>query len=357
MDHNIYYLSATALIEAIKQRKLSAVEVMEAHLDRIEKLNPIINGLVQQYTREECLKKASYADMEVSKGHPLGKLHGLPVTLKDLHLAKGLISSAGCTGLKGTVAHEDSTIVSRLRKEGAIVVGLTNVSEFYFSYETDNSVYGRTNNPYDLMKTAGGSSGGCSALVAAGCIPLSIAGDGGGSIRWPAHCTGVAAHKPTIGLVPHTGSVMGNAFGLMSQFFTSGPMARSVEDLALVLPIMSGPDGCDPHTPPVQLKDPKEVDVHALKVACFSEDGVSHISSEIDETLKRVTSDLKQYIKNVDWIELKCVKETYRLLWEGFFLGGDRGEGLKNLLAGMKVETPSKLMQQFLQEAEKVVSL
>lgn len=353
MKHEIYYLSASDLIEAIKTRKLSAVEVMKVHLDRIEKLNPILNGLVQQYSREECLKNASYADQELSKGHSLGRLHGLPVTLKDLHLVKGLISSAGCTGLKDNVAQEDSTIVSRLKAEGAIVVGLTNVSEFYSSYETDNSVYGRTNNPYDLNKTSGGSSGGCSSLVASGCIPLSIAGDGGGSIRWPAQCTGIAAHKPTIGLIPHTGSVLGNAYGLMSQFFTSGPMARYVEDLALVLPIISGPDGCDPHCPPVHLKDPKEVDVHTLKVAYFLDDGVSHLSHEIAETLKRVISDLKQCVKRVDWIEPKCLKDSYRLLWEGFFLGGDRGEGMRNLLAMMKVDTPSSLLQRFLLETKK----
>lgn len=353
MNHEIFYLSASALIEAIKKRKLSAVEVMKAHLDRIEKLNPILNGLVQQYSREECLKKASHADQELSKGHSLGKLHGLPMTLKDMHLVKGLISCIGCTGFKDKVAQEDSTLVSRLKKEGAIVVGITNVPEFLSAYETDNSVYGRTNNPYDLTRTAGGSSGGCAALIASGCIPISIGSDAAGSIRWPAHCTGIAAHKPTIGLVPRTGSVMGNARGLFAQFATSGPMARYIEDLALILPIISGPDGCDPHSPPVSLRDPKETDVHTLRVAYLLGDGVSHLSQEIAETLERVISELKRDFKKVDGIEVECLKESYRLLWESFYLGGDRGESTKNMLAMMKVETPSSLMQQFLLEAEK----
>jgi len=353
MNLEICYLSASRLIEAMKSKKMSAVEVMTAHLDRIEALNPILNGLVQQFPREESLAKARHADEELSKGRPLGKLHGLPVTLKDAHEVKGLVSCLGCVGLKDKIAKEDSTIASRLKKEGAIILGMTNVPEFLFSYETDNSVYGRTNNPYDLTRTPGGSSGGCAALVAAGCSPLSIGSDAAGSIRWPAHCTGIAAHKPTTGLVPRTGFPLGNARGLMAQFATSGPMARSVEDLALVLPLISGPDGRDPHVPPVSLKDPREVDVRTLRVAYFLEDGVSHWSHEIVETLERVVAELKKQHRDIDRVELKCLKDSYRLLAEGFYLGADGGEGTKNILAMLNVETPSLLMQKILVEAQK----
>lgn len=352
-NHEIYYLSASQLTTAIKNKKLSAVEVMKAHLDRIEKLNPILNGLVDQFSREECLKNASHADQELSKGNSLGKLHGLPITIKDMHLVKGLISCAGCTSLKDKIAQEDSTIISRLKNEGAIILGITNVPEFLSSYETDNSVYGRTNNPYDLNKTPGGSSGGCAALVSSGCSPLSMASDAGGSIRWPAHCTGVAAHRPTIGLVPRTGSALGNARGLMAQFATSGPMARYVEDLALILPIIAGPDGQDPYIAPVSLQDPANVDVRTLRVAYVLEDGVSQLSDEISETLKRVASELSNHVISVDPIELEFLKDAYRLLWESFFLGGDEGVGLKNMLERLKIDKPSPHLQQFALAAQK----
>jgi amidase len=170
----ICHLSATEIVHEVKKKRYSAVEVMQAHFDRLEKLNPIINGLVQSFSRDECVAKAREADRALEDGKKLGKLHGLPVTIKDKHLVKGLISCVGCMGMKNKIASEDSAVVMRLKQEGAIVVGITNVPELLSSYETDNLVYGRTNNPYDLSKTAGGSSGGCAALVSAGCIPLSI---------------------------------------------------------------------------------------------------------------------------------------------------------------------------------------
>lgn len=353
MTAEICYLSATRLVKAMKSRKLSAVDVMEAHLDRIEKINPLLNGLVQRFSREESLKSAILADQELSKGRQTGRLHGLPVTIKDMLLVKGLVSCAGCSGLKNKIADEDSTIVSRLKKEGAIIVGITNTPEFLSSYETDNSVYGRTNNPYDLKRTPGGSSGGCAALVASGCSPLSIGSDAAGSIRWPAHCTGIAGHKPTTCLVPRTGSCMGNGRGLIGQFATHGPLARYAEDLALILPIISGPDGHDPHIPPVHLNDPKEVDIPRLRIAYVLEDGVSSLSDEIIENLEQVVKVLQKHIAKVDPIQLECLKDSYRLMWEGFYLGGDRGEGLKNILRMLGVETPSPLLQKFLLSAEK----
>lgn len=349
----IYYWSATQLIEAMRKKELSAVEVMKTHLDRIEKINPRLNALVQRFSREECLKKALEADQEMARGRTKGKLHGLPITIKDMHLVKGLISCIGCMGLKDRVATEDSTIVSRLIQEGAIVMGITNVPEFLSAYETDNLVYGRTNNPYDLSKTPGGSSGGCAALVAAGCIPLSLGSDAGGSIRWPAHCTGVAGHKPTIGLVPRTGSVFGNARGLMGQFGTSGPLARSVQDLILTLPILAGPDGLDPHIPPVSLKDVKSVDIRSLRVAYLTEVGSSKPSIDIVNTIEMVVRELKPHVATIELINIPCLKETYRLLWELFYLGADQGQGTKNILAMFGVDKPSPLLQEFLKQAEK----
>ncbi len=353
MNEEVCFLSACRLIEAMKNKKLSALEVMTAHLNRIEKLNPILNGLIQQFPRDDCLKLASFADKELASGRPLGKLHGLPVTIKDMHLVKGLVSCVGCTGLMNKVAVEDSTVVSRLKNEGAIILGITNVPELLSSYETDNDVYGRTNNPYDLKRSPGGSSGGCASLIASGCIPLSIGSDAGGSIRWPAHCTGIAAHKPTIGLIPRTGSVLGNARGLIGQFGTSGPMARYVEDVILALSVICGPDGMDPHISPVSLHFFQTLDLRNLRIAYCLEDGVSQMSNEIIDSLERVAKELQNHTAKIDFIELKCLKDSYRLLWECFYLGGDRGEGVKNMLNMFGVKNPSPLMQKFLLEAEK----
>ncbi len=349
----IYYTSASEIVSLIKKRELSAVEVMRAHLERIDKVNPLVNGLVQQFPREVCLEQAREADRKVAEKKPLGKLHGLPVTIKDKHLVKGLISCVGCLGLKDRVAQEDSTVVTLLKKEGAIILGITNVPELLAAYETDNLVYGRTNNPYDLSRTPGGSSGGCAALVAAGCTPLSIGSDAAGSIRWPAHCTGIAGHKPTIGLVSRAGSPMGNGLGLFAYFSTSGPMARSVEDCALALSCLVGLDGIDPFLAPVPLQDPQKVDIQQLKVAYFIEDGVSEISSDVKVAMDATVNVLKDHVSRVELVELKCIRESHRLLWENFYLGGDRGQGNKNAMAALKVSRPSPLFEEFLKQAEK----
>lgn len=351
IDKKIYYLSSCSLIQAMKSGELSALEVMEEHLNRIEKMNPLLNGLVQRLPREECLKQALQADQKRIDGLKLGKLHGLPITIKDTHLVKGFVSCMGCIGLKNKIAEIDSTIVSRLKEEGAIIIGITNVPELLSSYETDNDVYGRTNNPYNLEFTPGGSSGGCAALIASGCIPLSIGSDAAGSLRWPAHCTGITTHKPTIGLVPRTGSPLGNAKGLFAQFATSGPMARCVDDLILTLQIISGPDGIDPHSPPVDLKDPMKVNINNLRVAYFLEDGVSNPTDEVLDVLQIVIKELQNHVTKVDKVECKCLKDSYRLLWQSFFLGGDQGKGTQELLKKLGVPTPSPLLQDFLIKA------
>lgn len=352
MDQEIFYWSAVEMLNALRQKKLSAVELMEIQLKRLEQLNPVLNGLIQKISSEECLKQANQADQHIVKGK-IRKLTGLPVTVKDKHLVKGLISCVGSVGLKNKISQEDSTIVTRLKEEGAIIIGITNVPEFLSAYETDNSVYGRTNNPYDLSRTPGGSSGGCAALIASGCIPLSIGSDAAGSIRWPAHCTGITAHKPTIGLIPRTGSPLGNALGLFSQFATSGPMARSVMDLILTLPILAGPDGIDPYIPPVSIKNHQSVEIRQLRVGYIIEDMTSNLDEDIQKSFQQTIEHLKSYVESVEPIQIECLKDTHRLLWESFYLGGDQGQGVKNTLKMLAIESPSPLLQTFLKEAEK----
>lgn len=347
--------SASKLIELMKKRECSAVEVMQAHLDRVDLINPSINGLVQKFSHQECLQKAKEADQKLARGETPKKLHGLPVTIKDIFEVQGLISCVGCTGLKNRVATQDSTIVKRLKDEGAIILGITNVPELLCIYETDNDVYGRTNNPYSIERTPGGSSGGCAAMVSSGCSPLSIGTDAGGSIRWPAHCTGITAHKPTTGIVPRSGTLLNNDQGLITRFVTPGPLARYVEDLILVLPIMVGPDGIDPSIPPIALKEPRDVDPSRLRIAWFYEDGISEMHEDILTAIKALIAKLNGHVACVDLISVDAVKKAHHLLWECFFMGGDRGEGFKETLASYGVVTPSKLLQGVIKDAEKSV--
>ena len=173
----------------------------------------------------------------------------------------------------------DATVVARLRAAGAILLGKTNTPEFTWSDETDNDVYGRTSNPYDLERTPGGSSGGPAAIVAAGGSPFDIGSDTGDSIRQPAHVCGIAGIKPTSGRVPRTGHWPGFA-GITGPLTQLGPIARRVDDLALVLSVIAGPDGEDPHVPPVALEHPDDVDVATLRVVAFTDNGIRTPTAE-----------------------------------------------------------------------------
>ena len=196
----------------------------------------------------------------------------MPFTIKDSLDTAGVVTTAGTVGWRDRVPERDATVVARLREAGGILLGKTNTPEFTWANETDNDVYGRTSNPYDLARTPGGSSGGSAAIVAAGGSPFDIGSDSGNSIRQPAHLCGVAGIKPTSGRVPRTGHWPGYE-GLFESFTQLGPIARRVEDLALVLPLIAGPDGEDPHVVPAPLGDPASVDVSRLRVAWFADNG------------------------------------------------------------------------------------
>jgi len=206
--------SAKKLANLIQSKQVSCLEVMRAHLDRIAIVNPLLNAIVQMLPAEIAFDQARAADAAVSRDPAsCGKLHGVPVTIKDGRKVKGFLCSLGNESSLNAVATEDATIVARLRGAGAIVVGVTNIPDFSMSYETSNLLYGRTNNPYDLKRSPGGSSGGEAAIIAAGGSALGIGADSGGSIRQPAHNCGIAALKPTRGLLPHTGKFPTNELG------------------------------------------------------------------------------------------------------------------------------------------------
>ena len=272
MDELIY-ASATALAQTIRTKQVSSQEVVEAYLARIDAVNPKLNAVVQ-VTADTALAEARAADVTLARGELKGPLHGVPMTIKDSFDTAGVVSTGGTLGRRSYVPNEDATVVARLRQAGAILLGKSNTPELTLFIETDNLVYGRTNNPYDLSRSPSGSSGGAAAIIAAGGSPLDIGSDTGGSIRQPAHYCGVAGLKPTAGRVPRTGHIISYDSGPLEQLTQLGPLARTVEDLSLTLPLIAGPDWRDPTIVPMPLGDPAAVDLGRLRAAFFTDNGI-----------------------------------------------------------------------------------
>jgi amidase len=259
------FMSARELASLIRTRKLSAREVMAAHLAQIDRLNPKLNAIVAKLDDDECLALADAADRRSAQGEEVGPLHGLPIAFKDLEAAVGFPLTLGSTILRDFFPTEDTVLVERLRKAGVLPIGKTNVPEFGMGSHTYNKVYGTTLNPYDVTKSAGGSSGGAGAALAAGLLPVADGSDLGGSLRNPANFNNVVALRPTVGLVPLA------PFPLpFVGFMTKGPMARSVADAAFLLSVMAGADprdpGCSPSDPSV-FANPLDREVKGVRVA------------------------------------------------------------------------------------------
>jgi aspartyl-tRNA(Asn)/glutamyl-tRNA(Gln) amidotransferase subunit A len=239
MNSEIIYYDATKLAELIRTRELSPVEVVQAHLDRIEAVNPKLNAIVT--VADDALEAAKAAETAVMAGDELGPLHGVPITVKDSIDTAGVLTQRGSPIFRGRIPTTDAVSVARMKRAGAILLAKTNLPEFSYSTETDNLLTGRANNPWNLDRTPGGSSGGESAAIAAGMSPLGLGTDLAISIRGPAAQTGVIGLKATHGRIPMTG-IWSRA---PRRFWHVGPMARSVRDIALAYSLLAGPDGAD----------------------------------------------------------------------------------------------------------------
>ncbi len=267
---DITYSSATSIAQSIRDKEISAVEVVQAHLDRIAQVNDKLNAVVH-LCADRALQEAADADAALARGDATGPLHGVPMTLKDSLDTEGVVTTGGTTGRRDFVPDADATVTARLRAAGAILMGKTNTPELTMAGETDNSVYGRTNNPFDLERSPGGSSGGAGAIITSGGSPFDIGSDTGGSIRMPAHLCGIAGIKPNSGRVPRTGHIIEYTLGATDSYTQNGPMARYVEDLELILRIISGPDWIDPAIVDMPLRDPADVDLNSLRVAFYTD--------------------------------------------------------------------------------------
>ena len=285
--------TAVDIAGAIRRREVSATEVVDAHLTRIRAANEAINAVVT-LCEEQARQRAHEADEALSRGECWGPLHRVPLTVKDAYATAGIRTTLGHPTLTDNIPAWDATPISRLVWAGAILLGKTNMPPFGANFQSDNEIFGRTNNPWDLTRTSGGSSGGGTAAVASGMTPLELGGDLAGSIRVPAHYCGVYAIKPTEFLVPAGRRAEGDppAPRNVRHMAQPGPIARSVEDIILGLRLIAGPDGIIREVPPVPLKDPPRRPLTSYRVAWCAELPGARVSAAIDASIRALVDGL-----------------------------------------------------------------
>jgi Asp-tRNA(Asn)/Glu-tRNA(Gln) amidotransferase A subunit family amidase len=340
---DLTFLPAVALAEQIRTRKISPVELVEGHLTRIEKLNPKLNAYIQ-IDADRARRAAQGAETAVMQRKPLGPLHGVPISIKSSIEVAGLRCEAGTRLRKGFIAKQDAPLVSRLKNAGAIVLGVTNAPELLMAWETDNLLYGRTNSPWDLARTPGGSSGGEAAAIAAGMSAGGIGSDGGGSIRVPAHFSGICGLKPTPGRIPSTGHYPASA-GPFALLGVVGPMARTVADSKVLFEVMQGPDDGDTCSAPVPLRWPTDDEVEKLRVGYFEDDGRTPVTPETRAAVRTAAEALRRAGFQVEPFRPHGLEEA-RVLWRKFFVVA--GAMLLRPMTKGREEDISPILKQFL---------
>ena len=315
--NELTFLPAVIMAQQIRDKKISPVELADAHLAKIERLNPKLNAFVH-VDAERVRREAHTAEAVVMKGRALGPLHGVPISIKSSIDVVGFRCEAGTRLRAGNVATQDAPLVARLRQAGAIVLGTTNTPELLMAWETDNLLYGRTNSPWNLERTPGGSSGGEAAAISAGMSAGGVGSDGGGSIRVPAHFSGICGLKPTPGRVPSTGHFppSGGPFALIG---VVGPMARSAADLKTLFEVMQGPDDGDTCAAPVPLRWPNDRDARRLRIGYFEDDGRTPVTPETRAAVKTAAEALRGAGFEVVPSRPEGLEEA-RLLWKKFFV-------------------------------------
>ena len=288
------YQSATRLAEMIRAKEVSPVEVVESYIRRIEEVNPKINAYVTT-TFDSARQSALQAEQQVMRGENVGLMTGVPISVKDTIDTAGVRTVAGTRLRETFVPETDAPVVARLKRAGAIILGKTNVPELAMDYRSENLVFGRTNNPWDLERVPGGSSGGEGAAIATGCSACGIGSDLGGSIRVPSHFCGIVGLKTTPGRIPGSGHFP-PGIGPFALGASLGPMARRVEDLALMLKVLAGFDPTDPMSVPLPFRaHAGEKDERAgrfRRVMWYADDGISPVTEATKQAVKRAAHAL-----------------------------------------------------------------
>ncbi len=312
-------LSAVKMAAMIRDREVSVAELVDAHYREIRRVNPSLNAFVS-IDEERGRRQAALADDAIAANVPLGPLHGVPITIKSCIDVAGLTCEAGTRLRQGHVADTDAPLVSRLKSAGAIVLGNTTVPEFLMAWETDSALHGRTNSPWDLARTPGGSSGGEAAAIASCCSAGGIGSDGGGSIRVPAHFSGICGLKPTPGRVPATGHYPASV-GPFALLGVVGPMARTIADLTLLFEVIAGPDNGDPNAAPVPLRPFDRATLLKTRIGYFDDDGRVPVTAETRDAIKRSVEALREQGFTVEPFIPEGLDEALRL-WHALFIDG-----------------------------------
>lgn len=307
MTQDIIFSDATRLAELIRTREISPVEVVKAHLDRIEAVDPKVNAIVT--VADGALAAAKKAEDAIMAGGELGPLHGVPFTVKDSIDTEGVLTQRGSPIYKGRTPDADATSVARLKQAGGILLAKTNLPEFSYWIESDNLLSGRSNNPWDLSRTPGGSSGGESAAIAAGMSPLGLGTDLAISVRGPAAQTGIVSLKATHGRVPMTG-IYPRA---PRRFWHVGPMARSIRDLALAFSQLAGPDGQDAFSTSTVLFDAGVTSDRKLRVGWMVGPGFGPIDTQVAATVKAAAEALKGEGHHVEEVRIPALERDFAL--------------------------------------------
>jgi amidase len=316
MMNDIVLESATRQLELLRSGAMSIAELAEAHLEQIARLNPQLN-VFADFDPERVRAQARAMD-DAPVDRQRGPLFGLPVTVKSSIATAGLKCEIGSLLHKDEVPTDDAVVVARLRAAGALILGTTNCPEFLMAYETANLLHGRTNNPWDIARTPGGSSGGESAAIAAGMSAAGLGSDSGGSVRVPAHFTGICSLKPTPGRIPGRGHLP-PCVGPFSILGAIGPLARTMADVALIFRTLSGQDPLDPMSPPLGLREPGLEELRSNKIGFFEDDGLVPVTPETRAAVQAAAAALRDAGFRVEPFRPSTL-EALRQLWWKFFV-------------------------------------
>jgi len=348
--NKILSLSGTRQAELIRDGAVSSTELIDAHLARIDEVNPALNAVVE-ILREPASREAEAVDRRRAAGEPMRPLEGVPFSIKDSIEVESTVVSAGTIGFEHAArSTRDATLVARLRDAGAIPIARTNLPDLLFAFESDNLIFGRTNNPYDRSRTSGGSSGGEAALIAACGAPFGLGSDAAGSVRLPAHYCGIASLKPTSGRLARTGHVPA-AGGWLEMVWQIGPMARRVEDLWTMMPILLGLDGRDRTVIPMPYGDPAQVPLRDLRIAFFTDNGIVPADAETRAVVEAAAKALASEVRLVEECRPPGIEQSYDL--EMKMIGPDGGDGLREYLKDIGSTRTHPLLEGWLGKLER----